>query len=403
MRWTAQRLLFLGLILAVSLILGACGASPTSSTRARPVTIGFLADLTGANPAEGQMEKAVTNLAITRINSHGGIDGRPLKVIYADDQVLPNVTVTQLQNLVASHVAAVVGISTSTMFAAACPVAERDHMVLLSPITTGEGLTNGKTYCFRNAYQTGTMAPVMMKEVKVLGYTRVAIATDTTAYGLDLQAGFEAGARELGIHVTTVQEWTAPATNLTAQVLAIKRTDPQAVVLGPALGPDAALFAETMVQNGLKVPLIGTGGISSAGSIKPGAPYFSALPFVMDISTYDPTIPAEATFTREIEHTLGFAVGGGGPTRVYTGIELLAQALRKTKGQGGLALAKAMSGICHFPSLSGGPGSYVDFCANHSSLFGRPIVFFKWSPTAKNFVYLRLMPGSISASGKLAG
>jgi ABC-type branched-subunit amino acid transport system substrate-binding protein len=58
----------------------ATGAAPSGA----PIKVGVLNDITGVGAIEGALMRVSTELAVQRTNASGGINGRPLQVIYAD-------------------------------------------------------------------------------------------------------------------------------------------------------------------------------------------------------------------------------------------------------------------------------------------------------------------------------
>src|ERR1043166_7271238 len=79
--------IMVGVIVVVAL-LGAVllmhGKSPASETG--PITIGFIAPLTGDVASLGAAAKAAAEMAVAEVNANGGVDGRKLNVIYEDGQ-----------------------------------------------------------------------------------------------------------------------------------------------------------------------------------------------------------------------------------------------------------------------------------------------------------------------------
>jgi len=77
MRFFIKRFLFFLLLMIVI---------PFQSTASQPVVIGVPLPLSGKQMEDGRMMKDSFEMAKDTINDNGGINGRPLHLVYADDQ-----------------------------------------------------------------------------------------------------------------------------------------------------------------------------------------------------------------------------------------------------------------------------------------------------------------------------
>jgi len=387
-RWTV-------LVTAVvsALVLAACGSSSSSSAKPSssksPVLLGLATPLTGPDPPEGKSEVADVSDAIAYVNSHGGIDGRPLKLAVRDTMLTPTGAVTALDSLASAGVAAVIGEFTSTDTKAGCVAAMQQHVVLLGPASAAQGLTAGKTYCFRDEYQVNQSTGSMMAVARALGWHKIAIATDTTDFGVSENQSWSTLLPRNGFQVVANVTWTAPASTLTSQVLTIGHSGAQAVFVGAAEGPDAVLLAKTMIQEGVHIPLFGPGGVIGTGVAKAAGPSYDQLPLVLGFTSYDDGVPAEAALLARLQAQTGVPQAGGNMPRYYEGVLMLAAALRVTHGKGGIALVDALQSLGRFPMpIAAGPGTYEYYtAAHHSGLYG-PNLFsiYKWDPSSSSFV-----------------
>ncbi|MDA8261483.1 MAG: hypothetical protein M0Z47_01490, partial [Actinomycetota bacterium] len=94
-------------------------------------------------------------------------------------------------------------------------------------------------------------------------------------------------------------------------------------------------------------------------------------------------------FMSKISAETGITQGGGNPTRLWDAFQIAAAGLRASKGQGGMALVNALQGLGKFPTLAGGPGSYVEYTpTQHSGLFGPQMLsVYKWNKSSSSFAY----------------
>ncbi|MGH3297865.1 MAG: ABC transporter substrate-binding protein [Trebonia sp.] len=363
-------------------------ASGTTSASGSPILIGLAAPLTGSSPSEGTSEQAIAKYAVSVINGKGGIDGRQVQLVTRDTGgVSPTGAVSAFESLTSDKVALVIGEYTSTNFRAGCTIAMAEHVVLIGHASATTGLTDGMPYCFRDAYQVSQSAGAMFQTAKAMGWNPIAIAADTTSFGVSEDTEFQKLAASYGIKIAADVSWSSPASSLTAQALKLGQSGAKAVFIGSASGPDVTLLAKTMVQNGIKLPIFGPGGVNAPGVPAAAGSAYNALPGVYDITSYDSQVTAAQQFMSLISKQTGITQGGENPTQLYDAFMIAAAGLAKTSGQGGQALVSALQSLGQFPTMSGGPGTYVDYTATqHSGLFGPHLyTIYQWNAGSSAF------------------
>jgi len=92
---------------AAAMVLAACsssgGSNNSSGTSKSPILIGTSLSLTGDFSADGQAFQRGYNLWASYINSHGGLLGRQVKMVYLNDQSSPTTVVTNYTKLIAQQ------------------------------------------------------------------------------------------------------------------------------------------------------------------------------------------------------------------------------------------------------------------------------------------------------------
>jgi ABC-type branched-subunit amino acid transport system substrate-binding protein len=368
------------------------GPSPSASSAAsgsgKPILIGLAGPFTGSSPSEGTSELTIAKYAVSVINGRGGIDGRQVQLVTRDTGgVSPTGAVSAFESLSSDGVALVIGEYTSTNFQAGCTIAMAQHVVLIGHASATTGLTDGKNYCFRDAYQVSQSAGAMFQTAKAMGWNPIAIAADTTSFGVSEDTEFRSLASSYGVNIAADVSWSSPASSLTAQVLHLKQSGAKAVFIGSASGPDVTLLVKTMVQLGVKLPIFGPGGVNAPGVPAAAGTAYNALPGVYDITSYDSQVSTAQSFMALISKETGITQGGENPTQLYDAFMIAAAALAKTSGQGGQALVTALQSLGKFSTMSGGPGTYVDYTATqHSGLFGPHLMtIYRWDASTSSF------------------
>lgn len=127
--------------LCVAASAGAAGAA--SAPSGAPIRIGLLAPLTGSGGAYGKEEESAAKAAAAHINSHGGVLGRPLEIVVADDETTPTAGVSAARKLIdVDGVVAITGVWSSAVALAVRPVALEKSVALL-PVGSADELTEG--------------------------------------------------------------------------------------------------------------------------------------------------------------------------------------------------------------------------------------------------------------------
>ncbi|MCD2165199.1 ABC transporter substrate-binding protein [Comamonas koreensis] len=130
-------------VASLCVVAGASAAGAASAPSGAPIRIGLLAPLTGSGGAYGKEEETAAKAAAAHINAHGGVLGRPLEIIVADDETTPTAGVSAARKLIdVDGVVAITGVWSSAVALAVRPVALEKSVALL-PVGSADELTEG--------------------------------------------------------------------------------------------------------------------------------------------------------------------------------------------------------------------------------------------------------------------
>jgi branched-chain amino acid transport system substrate-binding protein len=139
-------LLLLALSLILVLPLGGC----KDKTETDPIRFGGVYSLTGKTASFGEWVKKGVDLAVDQVNAQGGINGRKLEVLVEDTQADPKNAVSALQKLITvNRIPVVIGFITSSEALACAPIAERNKVLMITPIASAEDLRKAGDFIFR--------------------------------------------------------------------------------------------------------------------------------------------------------------------------------------------------------------------------------------------------------------
>lgn len=183
--------------LVAAAVVGACAPE-------EPVRIGFLGGLSGRVTDLGIGGLNGTRLAVELRNKAGGIRGRPVELIEADDQQDPDVTRLSLEYLINHKVVAVIGPMTSAVAVVAVPIANREQLVLISPTVTTNELAGIDDYFFRILPATREFVRTNAEHyLKTRGLRRLRLVYDlrnrayTESWRQDFESAFTAGGAQI--------------------------------------------------------------------------------------------------------------------------------------------------------------------------------------------------------------
>src|SRR5207342_622886 len=123
--------------LAISSLAAALIFSAAPAKAADPIRIGFGMSLTGPLAANGKMSLVAMQIWEDDINARGGLLGRPIKLVYYDDQSNPSqVPGIYAKLLDIDKVDLIISGYASTQIAAAMPVAIQKKKLFVSLLAT---------------------------------------------------------------------------------------------------------------------------------------------------------------------------------------------------------------------------------------------------------------------------
>lgn len=252
----------LSLLIVVALVLAACGddeGSDGETAPGEPIRIGALTSLTGNFAPWGLLVRDGMQLAVDELNEQGGVDGRTLELVVADDQSNPEEGVRALERLIErEEVLGVGGIISSDVGLATARIAEENQIPLfLVKAGAGEILTADSRFTFRTCLPAAPMvAGPILQYAQSQGLTRVGAIIADYAWGQAIRAALEdtfadAPEIELQIEVAPVDE-----TDFTTYLRSLEGLDPEMIVATghpPGSGPITVQSSDL----GFDVPITG--------------------------------------------------------------------------------------------------------------------------------------------------
>lgn len=248
------------LVLLLGLALCAPAVPVAAADAPAPVELHALLALTGLAAFLGAKEQESLRVLESVVNANGGINGRPLKIVFEDDQSNPQVAVQVVSGLVAQKVPLFLGPTLTAVCQAVAPLVDQNGPVSFCMSPTIIPRPGG--YMFMSAPSIDDVEPFVLRFFRDRGLTRIALITSTDASGSDFEKRFDGVLARPEFKAMTLVAREHMATSditVTAQIARIKAANPQAL-LSFTVGPPFGTLLRGIHDEGLDVPIYGSGG-----------------------------------------------------------------------------------------------------------------------------------------------
>ncbi|MGO4384736.1 ABC transporter substrate-binding protein [Specibacter sp. RAF43] len=261
-------------MVGLSFLLTACGGpAQSASNDNQPIKIGAVLSLTGPAAAFGIPERNAAQVAVDKVNAEGGIKGRQLELVVADDKTNPTEAARAAQRLISSQgVVAIVGSSTGSGTLAMAPVAAQNKVPVLAPNGT-IGVTDPAQsffpWVFRTSVSDTVTIPALLERAKKDGHRKIAVFYQEDALGrFSAELLQKMDAKDDQFEIVSAAAVPLEATDVSAQATKIREAKPDAVILPLSSVGVGGSFLRTTHELGLNVPMYGALAVAQDAIIK---------------------------------------------------------------------------------------------------------------------------------------
>ncbi len=249
--------LILALVLAfVATLLPACAASSNE------IAIGTIMPISGPVSAYGTQARDASQMAVDEINAKGGVLGKKLVLYVEDDENSPEKTVNAFNKLVTEKkIVALVGGLTSPCTLSIVGEAQKRKIVLVTPSSTNDTVTDAGDYIFRSCYNDSFQGRVMAKFAgeNLSAKTAAIIFDNNNDYSKGLKDSFTAAFTAAGGTVVATESYATGDKDFAAQLTKIAAASPD-VLFVPDYYNTVSLIAKQARSAGIEVPMLGADG-----------------------------------------------------------------------------------------------------------------------------------------------
>jgi len=357
------------ILVVLSIMVLLCSAS--AALAAAPIKIGGLFAVTGPAAFLGEPEKNTLELLVKEVNAKGGINGSRIELVIYDTGGDVTKAVQLANKLVKNDkVAAIVGPSTTGETMAVIPIAEKEHIPLVS-CAAGIKITDPvKKWVFKTPANDHVAADKILIQAAKMKQKNVAILTVSDSFGSSGREQLKLMAAKRGFKIVADEVYGPKDTDMTPQLTKIKSAKPDAIICW-GTNPGPAIITRNMKQLGIKAQLYQSHGVASKKFIElasADAAQGVMLPAgklaVFDLlKKNDPQAKLLKAYNESYKKAFGVEASTFGGY-AYDGFQLIAAAIRK----GAVTAAQIRDGIEKGGSMVGVSGIFRMSPKDHNGL-----------------------------------
>lgn len=351
---------------AVAMALASFGAQAQNTIR-----IGFSSGFTGPAAAASEWEKWGVDLAVEEINAAGGLLGKKIEVIQADNRCNPTEGANTARKLVQDKVSAIVGAHCSSATLAMMPIIAEARIPMVTAVSSSPKIgelsgAGGNPYMFRLSPDDLRMAQGLTEylgQKKV--FKTIAVVGEDSDFGRGGAAAFAPLAQKAGLTIVSTDFAPQMTPDFTPLLTRVTQRRPDAIAMF-MLGADSLNFFRTAMQMGVNIPFTGRADLSgkTVELIQAGG-----LNGSISAWTYAPEIdnPANKKFAATIlaRHKIPANLQAWAG---YDSVRMIAAAIRDAQSDDPVKVRDAMAKA----SITGLHGGKLSFDANNQA--GRLVV-----------------------------
>jgi branched-chain amino acid transport system substrate-binding protein len=346
------------LLLMTLLVAGAFGCKKKEATETTPagntVKIGFLGALTGDVAMFGKPTLDGMKLAAEDINAAGGIIGKKIEIVEADNRGDKQEGASVTQKFISrDNVVAIVGDPTTGITKVAAPIAQKARVVLLSAGSTGPGVVENGDFIFRDTLLDSVAIPACIDFfVKDLGYKKVAVITsDNNDYSVGLSQTFRDAAKGKDIQIVADEKVKDGDKDFSAQITNIKAKKPD-VIFFSGYYTEGALIMKEARKQGLKASMFGGDGLFSPKLIELGGPAVEGSMAALGFSP-EQASPETAKYIESYKKKFNGTEPGLFDAQGYDAVMMLADAIKRANSADPKVFKSELAKTRNFKGVSG--------------------------------------------------
>lgn len=299
--------------------------------------VGCVFAVTGKASWLGEPERNTAEMIVKEINAAGGINGHPLVLHIEDTQGDNTRAVNAVKKLIKKDkVCAVIGPSLSGSSMACIPVATEAQVPLVSCASAAIITTpvEERHWIFKVGPDDSHAAVRIFEHMNANGISKVGIMSGTTGFGAAGRDQLKKLSGDFGIAVVADETYNPTDTDMTAQLISIRKSGAQAVI-NWSIVPAQSIIPKNMQQLQMTIPLYQSHGFANvkyaeaAGDAAEGCIFPAGRIMAVDTLAVDqPQKPVLAAYKNAYETAYNDHVSTFGG-HAYDALWIVVNALKK--------------------------------------------------------------------------
>lgn len=316
------------------------------------IKIGANLELTGGQASFGDSALKGAKLAVQEINAAGGVLGKKLELVEADNASKSEEATRAAQKLITTDkVVAMIGATTSTNTLGIVPVAQEKGIPVVSSSATNPKVTvderTGKVneWVFRASFIDPFQGQVMANFAKdTLKAKTAVIYTDTSSdYSKGLQTFFEETFTKNGGTILGKESYQQKDSDFKAVLTRIKEANPDVIYL-PGYYEEVGKILKQAREMGITAPFMGGDGWDSPQLAEIAGAKALENTYMSNHYSPEDTAPEVKSFVDAFKAANGGLVPDGMAALGYDAVKLVADALKRADSTEPAKLKDALAG-----------------------------------------------------------
>ncbi|MGA1874803.1 MAG: ABC transporter substrate-binding protein [bacterium] len=229
----------------------------------KPYKIGAIFDISGKASALGIPEKQTVEMVVEELNKAGGINGRPVELVFYDTAMDVQKTINSVNKLMKKDkVLAIIGPSTSGVSMAIMETIQNNEIPNVSCAARIDIIEPPQKWVFKTPQTDKQAVGKILDYMQKKGIKKVALMIVEGGFGSGGLIQLEAMAPTYGIEIVANEKFSEDDTNVNTQLTKIRGTEAEALVVW-CTDKGSAKVAVNMKQLGMEMPIYMSHGIAT--------------------------------------------------------------------------------------------------------------------------------------------
>ncbi len=235
-----------------------------------PPRIGVILSVTGEAAKYGVAAKNGVDLALEEANKSGGVGNRTITIDFVDAKSDPKVAADALNRMAKDGVQVIVGDVSSDTTLKMAPLAQQNHIVLLSPGASAPAISEMGNFIFRNWQSDVHEAKADASlATDTLSWKKIAVVAIGQSYSIGLAKTFMSTAKDAGANVTEYR-FQSNTVDFRSQIAQIKHQSYDGIYL-VGYGTSLAAFVRQKAELGVATPVLSVQAFDAPETLIPEA------------------------------------------------------------------------------------------------------------------------------------